>query len=166
MSLIVQKFGGSSVADLMRIQNVARIIADTKQQGHDIVVVVSAMYGETDRLIELAGSFSNASSREYDALISTGEQVSAALLSMALGAHHCSAHSYTAAQIGILTTSDHKKARIVDIDLSVLQQDISAGRIPVVAGFQGVSDMGAITTLGRGAPHFSTTSLSFPLKKH
>lgn len=166
MALIVQKFGGSSVASLEHIQNVARIVADTRQQGHDVVAVVSAMYGETDRLIQLAQSFSrqNSNSREYDALVSTGEQVSAALLSMALEAVQCPAHSYTAAQVGIMTTSHHKKARIVDINPEILQADLREGSVPVIAGFQGISDAGHITTLGRGGSDLTAVALAAALK--
>ena len=162
--LIVQKFGGSSVASLEHIQNVARIIAGTRQQGHDVVAVVSAMYGETDRLIELAQSISNANAREYDALVATGEQISAALLSMALEAVHCPSHSYTGAQVGIKTTLHHKKARIVDIDSKILQTDLREGCVPVVAGFQGVSEKGCVTTLGRGGSDITAVALAAALK--
>lgn len=162
----MQKFGGSSVASLEDIQNVARIVVDTRGQGHDVVVVVSAMYGETDRLIELAQSISNSnpSPREYDALVSTGEQVSAALLSMALEAAHCPAHSYTAAQVSIKTTTQHKKARIVDIDPEILRANLSEGRVPVIAGFQGVSQKGHVTTLGRGGSDITAVALAAALK--
>ncbi|WP_423063857.1 aspartate kinase [Candidiatus Paracoxiella cheracis] len=164
MTLIVQKFGGSSVATLEHIQNVARIVADTRQQGHDVVAVVSAMYGETDRLIALAQSISQSNAREYDALVSTGEQISAALLSMALEALQCPAQSYTAAQVGIMTTSQHKKARIIDIDPETLRADLRAGRIPVIAGFQGISDTGHITTLGRGGSDITAVALAAALQ--
>lgn len=164
MTLIVQKFGGSSVATLEHIQNVARIVADTRQQGHDVVAVVSAMYGETDRLIALAQSISQSNAREYDALVSTGEQISAVLLSMALEALQCPAQSYTAAQVGIMTTSQHKKARIIDIDPETLGADLRAGRIPVIAGFQGISDTGHITTLGRGGSDITAVALAAALQ--
>ena len=164
MALIVQKFGGSSVATIGRIHNVARLISEACQQGHSVVVVVSAMYGETDRLIKLAQSLSTSNLREYDALISTGEQVSAALLSMALEARHCSAQSYTAAQIRLRTTNQHQKARIVDIDSEVLFNDLKEGRIPVVAGFQGISDTGDITTLGRGGSDLTAVALAAALE--
>lgn len=164
MALIVQKFGGSSVADIERIQSVARIVADTRLQGHEVVVVVSAMYGETDRLIKLAGAISETNPREYDALVSTGEQVSAALLSMALMRLDCPAYSYSGSQVGIRTTDDHRKARIIDIDPEVLQGDIREGRIPVIAGFQGVSESGYITTLGRGGSDLTAVALAALLK--
>ncbi|MBW5802519.1 aspartate kinase [Coxiella endosymbiont of Ornithodoros amblus] len=164
MALIVQKFGGSSVANLERIQNVARLISEVRQEGHAVVAVVSAMYGETDRLIKLAQSISDSNGREYDALISTGEQVSAALLSMALEARNCPAHSYTAAQIRLRTTNEHKKARIVDINPKILYRDLKEGRVPVIAGFQGVSDTGDITTLGRGGSDLTAVALAAALE--
>lgn len=162
--LIIQKFGGTSVADISHIQNVARIIAETRKQGHDVVVVVSAMHGETDRLIKLARSISETNPREYDALVATGEQVSAALLSMALAALKFPACSYTAAQVHIRTTDTHKKARIVDIDPQILLADIQKGCIPVVAGFQGISESGYITTLGRGGSDVTAVALGAALK--
>lgn len=164
MTLIVQKFGGSSVADIERIQHVAKIVADTRLAGHDVVVVVSAMYGETDRLIKLAGSLSPPNLREYDALIATGEQVSAALVSMALGSLNCPAQSLTAMQMRLRTTADHQKARIIDIDPEVLRQELRAGRIPVVTGFQGVTDLGDVTTLGRGGSDLTAVALAAALE--
>ena len=164
MALIVQKFGGSSVADIDRIQNVAHIISGVLQQGHAVVVVVSAMYGETDRLIKLARSISDTNLREYDALISTGEQMSAALLSMALEARNCPAHSYTAAQIHLRTTNEHQKARIIDIDPRILLADLKEGCTPVVAGFQGISEFSEITTLGRGGSDLTAVALAAALQ--
>lgn len=164
MSLIVQKFGGSSVADIERIQNAAKIITETRQAGHDVVVVVSAMFGETDRLIKLAQSISASNLREYDALISTGEQTSAALLSMVLDSMNCPAHSFTAVQIGLRTTNDHQKARIVDINPDLLRSELRAGRVPVVTGFQGVSEVGEITTLGRGGSDLTAVALAAALE--
>ena len=164
MSLIVQKFGGSSVADIERIQNVARIVSVARQEGHSVVVVVSAMYGETDRLIKLAQTISDSNLREYDALISTGEQMSAALLSMVLQARNCPAHSYTATQIRLRTTNEHKKARIVDIDPEILCHDLQAGCVPVVAGFQGISEVDEITTLGRGGSDLTAVALAAALQ--
>lgn len=164
MALIVQKFGGSSVADLDRIKNVARIISDTRSQGHDVVAVVSAMFGETDRLIQLARSLSESNLREYDALIATGEQMSAALLSMALDAQGCKAKSYTAAQLHLRTTSDHKKARIIDIDPQLLLDELQDGIVPVVTGFQGVNDKFEITTLGRGGSDLTAVALAAALE--
>jgi len=164
MTLIVQKFGGSSVANIERIQNVARIVAETRKQGHDVVVVVSAMFGETDRLIKLAKSFSHIPGREYDALLATGEQVSAALLSMALENLQCPAKSFNAGQIKIVTTNVHKKARIVDIDTEALFNDIKAGYTPVITGFQGISLEGQITTLGRGGSDLTAVAIAAALK--
>lgn len=164
MSLIIQKFGGSSVADIERIQNVARIVSKARQEGHAVVAVVSAMYGETDRLIKLAQTISDSNLREYDALISTGEQISAALLSMVLQERNCPARSYTAAQIRLHTTNEHKKARIVDIDLEILCHDLQVGCVPVVAGFQGISEMGEITTLGRGGSDLTAVALAAALQ--
>lgn len=164
MALIVQKFGGSSVADIERIQNVARIVADTLAEGHQVVVVVSAMYGETDRLIKLAEAFANPSPREYDALVATGEQVSTALLSMALTQLNCPAFSVTGAQLRILTTEVHKKARILEVETEMLQRELQAGRTPVVAGFQGVTLEGEITTLGRGGSDLTAVAIAAALK--
>lgn len=164
MGLIIQKFGGSSVANIDQIQNVARIILEARREGHSVVGVVSAMYGETDRLIKLAQSISDSNLREYDALVSAGEQMSAALLSMALEARNCPAHSYTAAQIRLRTTNNHKKAQIVDIDPEILHNDLKEGRVPIVAGFQGISDAGDITTLGRGGSDLTAVVLAAVLK--
>lgn len=164
MALIVQKFGGGSVADINRIQNAAHIVSEARQQGHAVVVVVSAMYGETNRLIKLARSISDTNLREYDALISTGEQMSAALLSMALETRNCPAHSYTAAQIRLRTTNEHQKARIIDIDPQILLADLKEGRTPVVAGFQGISEIGEITTLGRGGSDLTAVALAAALQ--
>ena len=164
MALIVQKFGGSSVSNIDRIQNVARIVSNARQKGHAVVVVVSAMYGETDRLIKLAHSVSETNLREYDVLVSTGEQMSAALLSMALEARSYPAHSYTAAQIHLRTTNEHQKARIIDVDPQILLADLKGGRTPVVAGFQGISEVGEITTLGRGGSDLTAVALAAALQ--
>lgn len=164
MALIVQKFGGSSVSNINRIQNVARIVSNARQKGHAVVVVVSAMYGETDRLIKLAHSVSETNLREYDVLVSTGEQMSAALLSMALEARNYPAHSYTAAQIHLRTTNEHQKARIIDVDPQILLADLKGGRTPVVAGFQGISEVGEITTLGRGGSDLTAVALAAALQ--
>lgn len=164
MSLIIQKFGGSSVANIERIQNAARIVSTARQEGHAVVVVVSAMYGETDRLIKLAQTISDSNLREYDALISTGEQMSAALLSMVLQERNCPARSYTAAQIRLHTTNEHKKARIVDIDPEILCHDLQIGCVPVIAGFQGISEVGEITTLGRGGSDLTAVALAAALQ--
>jgi aspartate kinase len=165
MALIVQKYGGSSVGTLERINHVASRILKTKQQGHDVVVVVSAMQGETDRLIKLAESLSpEPSPREYDVLLSTGEQVSMALLSIALNANHCPSRSYTGQQIGIMTDHLHTKARILDIKPHTIQQDLAAGFVVVVAGFQGINARGDITTLGRGGSDTTAVALAAALQ--
>lgn len=151
MALIVQKYGGSSVGTLDRIHHVAEKICQTKQQGHDVVVVVSAMFGETDRLIQLANALTqNPDPREYDVLISTGEQVSMALLSMALNARAYSARSYSGMQIGIHTDNMHTNARILNVDTNRIKQALAKNQVVVIAGFQGVDTDGDITTLGRG----------------
>ena len=165
MSLIVQKFGGTSVGDLDRIQRVSEIIGNTRKQGNDVIVVVSAMEGETDRLINLANSVvSEPTPREYDALIATGEQVSAALLSMSLNAAKHPACSYTGSQVGITTTNHHRKAEIKNINTDNLRRDIKEGRIPVIAGFQGINDHGHITTIGRGGSDVTAVALAAALK--
>lgn len=164
MALIVQKFGGSSVADVQRIQNVANIIAKTQSDGHDVVVVVSARYGETDRLIQLAKQFSSDSQSEYDALLATGEQASAALLSMALQSCQCRARSFNGQQVKIVTTGTHKKARIIDVECEALKQELQQGGIPIVAGFQGVTRSGRVTTLGRGGSDLTAVAIAAALK--
>src|SRR5437867_3055560 len=147
MALIVQKYGGSSVGNLDRIHHVAEKVIKAKQNGHHVVVVVSAMYGETDRLIRLATALTqHHDPREYDVLISSGEQVSMALLSMALNAKNCPARSFTGPQIGIVTDSTHTKARILEVKTDIIQRELKQGRIVVIAGFQGVNDLGDITT--------------------
>lgn len=164
MSLFVQKFGGSSVADLERIRHVAEIILETKKLGHSVVIVVSAMLGETDRLIQLANSITDEDPREYAALIASGEQVSAALLSMVLTKMGHPAYSMTGAQAGIYTTDDPKKARITDIDTAFLQAQLALGRIPVVSGFQGIREDNSITTLGRGGSDLTAVAIAAALK--
>src|SRR5579862_1589859 len=165
MALIIQKYGGSSVGTLDRIQHVADKIIATKQQGHDVVVVVSAMYGETDRLIRLINGLTyDPNPREYDVLISTGEQISMALLSMALNAKNCSARSFTGAQIGIYTDENHTKARILDVKTDLIQQELQHGRVVVIAGFQGISQRGDITTLGRGGSDTTAVAIAAALK--
>jgi len=161
MALIVQKFGGTSVGDIERIQRVAQKIKQTRAQGHDVVVVVSAMNGETDRLINLAKSVNaEPDPREYAALVAAGEQVSITLLTLALIAQGCPARSYTGAQAHIRTDSHHKKARILAIDETILQADLAAGIVPVVAGFQGISPEGDITTLGRGGSDTTAVAIA------
>lgn len=165
MTLIVQKYGGSSVGTLDRIHHVAEKVIKAKQQGHDVVVVVSAMYGETDRLIQLANALTHDHDpREYDVLISTGEQVSMALLSMALNAKNCPARSFTGPQIGICTDSIHTKARIREVKTDIIQNELKKGRIVVVAGFQGVNEYGDITTLGRGGSDTTAVAIAAALK--
>lgn len=165
MALIVQKYGGSSVGTLERIKHVASRVMQTKQQGHNVVVVVSAMQGETDRLIQLANTLTTEPHpREYDVLVSTGEQVSMSLLAMALNAKNCPARSYTGPQIGIMTDHIHTKARILDVKTDLLQKDLSEGYVIVVAGFQGINPRGDITTLGRGGSDTTAVALAAALK--
>ena len=149
MALYVQKYGGTSVGSVERIEAVADKVARFRAEGHDIVVVVSAMSGETNRLISLAKDIQDTPTpREMDVLVSTGEQVTIALLSMALNKRGVSARSYTGSQVKILTDSAHTKARIQDIEVESMRDDLNAGRVVVVAGFQGIDDNGNITTLG------------------
>ncbi|MCZ6828126.1 MAG: aspartate kinase, partial [Gammaproteobacteria bacterium] len=151
MGLIVQKFGGTSVSSIEKIEAVADKLANFREQGHDLVVVVSAMSGETNRLIALAHEVDEAPApREMDVLLSTGEQVTMALLSMALNKRGIPAKSYNGSQVRILTDNSHTKARIKEIDDQRLHKDLAAGYVLVVAGFQGVDEEGNITTLGRG----------------
>ncbi|MGH8752039.1 MAG: aspartate kinase, partial [Burkholderiales bacterium] len=151
MALIVQKYGGTSVGNPERIKNVARRVARWSAQGHQLVVVVSAMSGETDRLINLAKQVqAQPDARELDVAVSTGEQVTIALLAMALIELGLKAKSYTGAQVRILTNNAHTKARILNIDDNNMRRDLDAGYVVVVAGFQGVDEKGNITTLGRG----------------
>jgi aspartate kinase len=165
MSLIVQKFGGTSVGSLERIAYVTDKIIQAKKQGHQIVVVSSAMHGETDRLIQLGQSLCDEpNSREHDALVATGEQAAVALIAMALLAKGCPARSYTGAQAGIKTDNKHKKARILELSPTALQADLAAGIVPVVAGFQGVDSKGDTTTLGRGGSDTTAVALAAALK--
>jgi aspartate kinase len=165
MSLIVQKYGGTSVGSVERIQTVARRVKACRERGHQVVVVVSAMSGETDRLIALARSIQpRPLPRELDVLLSTGEQVTIALLSMALDHLGCPARSYTGGQVHVLTDSAHNKARIRDIDGARVKADLDAGRVVVVAGFQGVDEQGNITTLGRGGSDTSAVAVAAALK--
>jgi aspartate kinase len=165
MSLIVQKYGGTSVGSPQRIQHVAEKVMNCREQGDDVVVVVSAMSGETDRLIRLAKEISlRPNARELDVLLSTGEQATIALLSMALEERGCKARSYTGAQVHILTDNAYNKARIVDIDSARIHKDLAEGRVVVVAGFQGVDREGNITTLGRGGSDTTAVALAAALK--
>ena len=165
MALIVQKYGGTSVADCSRIEHVAGKVAATRGQGHDVVVAVSAMAGETDRLLGLANTITpRPNSREMDVLLATGEQVSIALLCIALEKRGLKAQSFTAGQVCIRTDSAHRKARIQEIDTERLRSALAAGRIPVVAGFQGVNESGDVTTLGRGGGDTTAVGLAAALK--
>lgn len=165
MALIVQKFGGTSVGSIQRIQEVAKKIIAYRNEGHDIVVVVSAMSGETNRLLELAKAINpNPRGRELDVLLSTGEQVTIALLSMALSQLDMPAQSYTGSQVRILTDDSHNKARIMQIDGDKMRQDLDAGKVVVVAGFQGCDALGNITTLGRGGSDTTAVALAAALK--
>jgi aspartate kinase len=165
MSLIVQKYGGTSVGSAERIKNVARRVAKWSARGHQMVVVVSAMAGETNRLIALAGEIqAQPDPRELDVIISTGEQVTIALLSMALIDSGLKARSYTETQVRILTDSAHTRARIVSIDEERIRRDLDAGYVVVVAGFQGVDGQGNITTLGRGGSDTTGVALAAALK--
>jgi aspartate kinase len=165
MSLLVQKYGGTSVGTVERIQAVAEKVAKFKQQGHDLVVVVSAMSGETNRLVGLAKEMQvMPDPREMDVLLSTGEQVTIALLCMALKANGCEARSYTGGQVKIITDDAHTKARIQSIDEKNIRADLNAGRVVVVAGFQGVDENGSITTLGRGGSDTTGVALAAALK--
>ncbi|MGO3345338.1 MAG: aspartate kinase [Marinomonas sp.] len=165
MALLVQKYGGTSVGTVERIEAVADRVHKHKQQGDDIVVVVSAMSGETNRLIALAKSVQSVpSAREMDVLLSTGEQVTIALLSMALMKRGIDSRSYTGSQVRITTDSAHGKARIQEIDTDSMKADLSAGRVIVVAGFQGADQHGNITTLGRGGSDTTGVALAAALK--
>jgi aspartate kinase len=163
--LIVQKYGGTSVANLERIRNVAERVAEYKRAGHDLVVVVSAMAGETDRLINLAKSITeNPPPRELDMLVSTGEQVTSALLAITLQAMGYKARAFLGYQIPIYTTDLFTKARIKEIKVDTIKSALARGEIVVVAGFQGVTEEGDITTLGRGGSDTTAVALAAALK--
>lgn len=165
MALIVQKYGGTSVGSVERIEAVAERLVAARARGDQVVVVVSAMSGETNRLVELAHKIqSDPDAREFDVLVSTGEQVTISLLSMALISRGCPARSYTGGQVRILTDNVHNKARIREIDADAMRADLDAGRVVVVAGFQGVDDLGNITTLGRGGSDTTAVALAAVLK--
>ncbi|WP_447865665.1 aspartate kinase [Pseudomonas aeruginosa] len=165
MALIVQKFGGTSVGTVERIEQVAEKVKKFREAGDDVVVVVSAMSGETNRLIGLANQIMEQPvPRELDVMVSTGEQVTIALLSMALIKRGVPAVSYTGNQVRILTDSAHTKARILHIDDTHIRADLKAGRVVVVAGFEGVDGNGNITTLGRGGSDTTGVALAAALK--
>lgn len=165
MAIIVHKYGGTSVADPERIKNVARRVAKAKQAGDDIVVVVSAMGDTTDDLIALAGKVSgDPSDRELDMLMSTGEQITAALLAMALHDIGLGAISFTGPQVGIITDSSHREAKILEISTKRIRDELARGNVVVVAGFQGVDAEDNITTLGRGGSDTTAVALAAALK--
>ena len=164
-NLIVQKYGGTSVANTERFQAVADLVVSSINSGVNVVVVVSAMAGETQRLINLAKELQETPDpREYDALVSSGEQVSAALLALALKERNFLSKSYTAHQLGLKTDNSYGKARISSIDTDTLKKDIDSGIVPVVTGFQGVNASGDITTLGRGGSDTTAVALAVALK--
>jgi aspartate kinase len=162
-NIIVQKFGGTSVGSEERIAAVAKIVKEASIN-NPIVVVVSAMSGETNRLIKLAKSFGdNPSKREFDALVSTGEKVSAALLAMALQQIDVPAKSYSASQISMRTTDSYSKARILDVDGKKIQETLDAGIVPIITGFQGITESGDVTTLGRGGSDTTAVAIAAQL---
>lgn len=164
MGLIVQKYGGTSVADPDRMRNVARHIAATREQGHSVVAVVSAMGKATDNLVELARQVSNnPHGREMDMLLTTGERISSALLCMALLDMGCDAMSFTGSQVGIITDTTHTKAKILEIKGDRVREAVGLGKVAVVAGFQGVSTAREITTLGRGGSDTTAVALAAAL---
>ncbi len=163
--LIVQKYGGTSVGTAERILAVADRIIRWKEKGNDVVVVVSAMSGETNRLLTLINAVNTkGSAREQDVILSTGEQVTIGLLTMALESKGCAAKSYTGPQVKVLTDNSFSKARILDIDGSGMRKDLSAGKVIIVAGFQGADEEGNITTLGRGGSDTTAVALAVALK--
>jgi aspartate kinase len=166
MGLIVQKYGGTSVGDVDRIRNVARRVVETTKGGHQVAVVVSAMAGETDELVALAHELGGAEplAREYDALLSTGEQKTIALLAMAISQLGKSAQSFNGRQAGIRTDDAHLRARIASIDSTSIHRALDAGVVAVIAGFQGFDDEGNITTLGRGGSDTTAVAVAAALE--
>jgi aspartate kinase len=165
MALLVQKYGGTSVGTVERIERVAEKVIAYRNRGHDVLVVVSAMSGDTDRLLGLAKAITpRPNPRELDVLLSTGEQVTIALLSIALEKRGVPARSYTGGQVHILTDNAHNKARIKDIEAKRIRADLEAGKVVVVAGFQGIDEHGNITTLGRGGSDTTAVALAAALK--
>ena len=163
--VIVQKFGGTSVGDLERIQNVANRVSETKKKGNDVIVVVSAMSGETNKLVAYAEHFSNNPAKaEMDMLLSSGERVTAALLSIALQEMGHESVAMTGRKAGIVTDNSHTKARIENIDPLIMNQNLKEGKIIVVAGFQGVNEAGNVTTLGRGGSDLSAVAIAGAIK--
>jgi len=164
VTLVVQKYGGTSVGDVGRIQRVARRIVEVKRAGHDVVVVMSAMAGETDRLLQLAHEITESpNERELDVILATGEQVAIGLLSLAIQACGAKARSFTGTQVRILTDNVHTKARILNIDVERIRQALREGKIAIVAGFQGVSAEEEVTTLGRGGSDLTAVALAAAL---
>ncbi|MBI3999650.1 MAG: aspartate kinase, partial [Candidatus Omnitrophica bacterium] len=168
MALIVQKFGGSSVANAERIKKVARRVVETKRKGHRLVVVVSALGDTTDELLDLAGQITDRpNEREMDMLLATGEQVSVSLLAMAIHRLGEKAISFTGPQVGIITDPIHTKARILDINTSRIEKALQEGNIVIVAGFQGKTVTEEITTLGRGGSDLTAVAIAKVLRaKH
>lgn len=165
MALIVQKYGGTSVGTLERIHRVADRVAQTQREGHQVVVVLSAMSGETDRLLKLAHEATpNPDERELDMLLSTGERVTIALLAMELRGRGINARSFTGRQVGIITNSAHTKARIARVTADRIREALGNGIIPVVAGFQGINEQSDVTTLGRGGSDLTAVALAAALK--
>ena len=165
MALVIQKFGGTSVGTLERIHRVAQRVEETVRIGHQVVVVLSAMSGETDRLMRMAHEVTlHPDDRELDVLLSSGERVTIALLAMALRGRGINARSFTGRQVGIVTNSSHRRARIIKIMASSVQQALAEGVVPVVAGFQGVNERSEVTTLGRGGSDLTAVALAVSLK--
>src|SRR4030042_1719558 len=165
MGLVVQKYGGTSVANIDKIADVGKNVIRTKQEGNDVVVVLSAMAGETDRLIRLAQKAADEpDAREYDSLISTGEQVTVTLLAIMLNGLGCPAKSFLGFQVRVLTDRAFSKARILEVDTTSIRDELKKGTIVVVAGFQGVDPENNITTLGRGGSDISAVALAAALK--
>jgi aspartate kinase len=165
MALVVQKYGGTSVGNLEKIANVARKVIRTKEEGNDVVVVLSAMSGETDRLIQLAQKAADEPNpREYDSLVSTGEQVTITLLAIMLNGMGHPAKSFLGFQVPVRTDQAFKKARILEVDTEAIREELKKGKVVVVAGFQGVDDGNNITTLGRGGSDTSAVALAAALK--
>lgn len=165
MALVVQKYGGTSVGSIERIHRVADRVAKAQQEGHQVVVVLSAMSGETDRLVKMAHETTQTpDEREMDMLLSTGERITIALLAMELRGRGINARSYTGRQVGIITDSAHTKARIARVAADRIREAIDEGVIPVVAGFQGINERSDVTTLGRGGSDLSAVALAAALK--
>src|SRR3990167_5595214 len=161
MALLVQKYGGSSIGTINRIEHVAQKIIRMRALGNQVVVIVSAMYGETDRLIRLAHTITpHPDPREYDVLLSIGEQMSIALLSIALNNKQCRARSLTGGQAGIHTDNTHTNAQILQIDTHIIQRELDQGNVVIIAGFQGINNQNEITTLGRGGSDTTAVAIA------